>query len=148
MPDKIGHFDICKEMARRNKDIRMSMLENVTNLRYSKRSKGTTVSIGVDGNLVGAIFNGKFVGGLLLCDKEQYFDIQRELVGGVVEPFPSAEVQVQADHAEECMRPIGLTTCGYPRAHTIHADKSSMSYHEFVTGESVESPAPPTPPDK
>jgi hypothetical protein len=76
---KAGHFDICREMAKRGLDIRMSLLENVTNLRYSKRNKGTTVSIGIDGNVVGSIFNNEFVGGLLLCNKEQYFAIQKEL---------------------------------------------------------------------
>ena len=76
---EVGHFDICKEMAKRGMDIRMSLLENVTNLRYSNRNKGTTVSIGVDGKVVTPIFQGKFVGGLLLCDKEQYFSVKREL---------------------------------------------------------------------
>jgi hypothetical protein len=77
---QIGHFDICKEMARRNKDIRVSLLENVTNLSYSKRTRGTTVSIGVHGNLVAAIgIEQKFIGGLLLCDKEQYMQIKAEL---------------------------------------------------------------------
>jgi hypothetical protein len=77
---KAGHFDICKEMARRSMDIRMSLLENVTNVSYSKRTKGTTVSIGVHGNLVAAIgLDNKFVGGLLLCDREQYYAIAREL---------------------------------------------------------------------
>jgi hypothetical protein len=85
MPDKPrdrkpGHFEICREMAKRNMDIRMSLLENVTNISYSKRTQGTTVSIGIDGNLVGAIaLEHKFIGGLLLCDKEQYFAIAKEL---------------------------------------------------------------------
>ena len=74
-----SHFEICREMARRGLDIRMSLLENVTRLSYSKRTKGTTVSIGVDGNVVGDIFHNKFVGGLLLCNKEQYFAIAKEL---------------------------------------------------------------------
>jgi hypothetical protein len=78
---KVGHFDICKEMAARGMDIRMSLLENITDLRYSKRTKGTTVTIGVDGNLVAAIgLERKFVGGLLLCDKEQYFALEKELL--------------------------------------------------------------------
>ena len=77
---KPGHFDICREMARRNMDIRMSLLENVTNVSYSKRTQGTTVSIGVYGNIVAAIgVENKFVGGLLLCDREQYFAIAKEL---------------------------------------------------------------------
>ena len=81
MSYNVGHFDICKEMARRGMDIRMSLLENVTNLRYSKHTKGTTISIGIDGNLVADIgLKNKFVGGLLLCDREQYFAVQEELV--------------------------------------------------------------------
>jgi hypothetical protein len=77
----VGHFDICKEMAKRGMDIRLSTLENVTNLSYSGRTKSTTISIGIYGNLVGAIFSGKFVGGLLLCDQKQYFALKRELDG-------------------------------------------------------------------
>jgi hypothetical protein len=77
---KPGHFEICREMAKRGMDIRMSLLENVTNVRYSKRTKGTAVTIGVDGNLVAAIgLDNKFVGGLLLCDREQYFAVAAEL---------------------------------------------------------------------
>ena len=75
-----GHFEICREMAKRGMDIRMSLLENVTNVRFSQKTQGTTVSIGIDGNLVAAIaLERKFVGGLLLCDREQYFAIAKEL---------------------------------------------------------------------
>lgn len=37
---------------------------------------------------------------------------------------------------EECLQPIGLTTCGYPRSHKIHTDKSCISYHEFISDSS------------
>jgi hypothetical protein len=75
-----SHFDVCKEMAKRNLDIRLSTLDNVTNLRYSSKTKGTTVSIEVDGNIVAAIgLDNKFVGGLLLCDRTQYFAVAHEL---------------------------------------------------------------------
>lgn len=84
---KVGHFDICKEMAKRGMDIRISLLENVTNMSYSKRSKGTTVSIGIDGNIIEPLMHGKLVGGLLLCDKEQYFAIEKELLAAT-EPKP------------------------------------------------------------
>jgi hypothetical protein len=77
---KPGHFAICAEMAKRGLDIRMSLLENVTDLTYNKRNGGTRVTIGIDGNLVAAIgIEQKFIGGLLLCDREQYFAIAREL---------------------------------------------------------------------
>jgi hypothetical protein len=96
-----GHFDICREMAKRGMDIRMSLLENVTNLSYSKRTKGTTVSIGIDGNLVGAIFNNKFVGGLLLCDREQYFAIKKELGRCLDLPKRSRRMKTEAQTLQE-----------------------------------------------
>lgn len=76
----VGHFDICKEMAKRGMDIRMSLLENLRSLTYSKRTQGTTVSISIDGNLVAAIgIEQKFIGGLLLCDRQQYLALAEEL---------------------------------------------------------------------
>jgi hypothetical protein len=80
MSEKVGHFDICREMARRNMDIRMSLLENVTDLTYSTKTKGTRVTIGIHGNLVAEIgLERKFIGGLLLCDKKQYLALAEEL---------------------------------------------------------------------
>lgn len=95
---KVGHFDICRAMARGNKDIRMSLLENVTNLSYSKLTKGTTVTIGIDGNLVGAIFNNQFVGGLILCDREQYFAMAKELEQSA-ETTESTVARLEAENA-------------------------------------------------
>ena len=75
---KIGHFDICKAMAISGQDIRMSGLENVINLRKVKA--GTQVTIGVYGDLVEAIgIENKFVGGLLLIDRQQYFAMKKAL---------------------------------------------------------------------
>jgi hypothetical protein len=80
MAKEVGHFAICAEMAKRGLDIRMSLLENVTNVRYNKRAKGTDVTIGVDGNLVAAIgLDHQFIGGLLLCDRKQYLAMAEEL---------------------------------------------------------------------
>lgn len=76
-PQKIGHFDICKAMAERGMDIRMSLLDNV--ILLNKVKSGTEVTIGCDGDLVAAIYQGKFLGGLLLCDREQYRQIEKEL---------------------------------------------------------------------
>jgi propanediol dehydratase large subunit len=82
MTNKVGHFQVCAEMAKRGLDIRMSLLENITNLRYSNKTKGTSVTIAVDGNLCSAIaYDNKFVGGLLLCDREQYMKLAAELSG-------------------------------------------------------------------
>jgi hypothetical protein len=79
MSNKIGNFEIWKEMAKRNLKIQLSPSENITNASYSKKTRGTTISIGVDGNICTQIALGQFVGGLLLCDREQYFAIKKEL---------------------------------------------------------------------
>lgn len=83
---KVGHFDICKAMSQRGMDIQIAPLENVTNLRKVKA--GTQVTIGVAGDMVAAIgLEGNYVGGLLLCNREQYFALKailesEDLVGG------------------------------------------------------------------
>jgi hypothetical protein len=74
---KIGHFDICKVMARRGMDIRMSLLDNVKLLRKVKA--GTDITIGFEGNVIAEIAEGKTVGGLLLCNADQYFAVKAEL---------------------------------------------------------------------
>ena len=79
MSDKIGHFDILKVMCERNMDIRLSTLDNVTNLQLTHKGKDTKITIGFYGNVLDGIYHGKFIGGMLLCDKEQYFEIKAEL---------------------------------------------------------------------
>jgi hypothetical protein len=82
MKRKIGHFDICKAMAMEGLDIRIAPLENVINLRKVKA--GTQVTIGVEGDVVAAIgIENKFVGGLLLMDREQYFSTKKRLEGAL-----------------------------------------------------------------
>lgn len=77
---KAGNFDICKAMAAEGLDIRMSPLDNITNVTYQKRTRGTLVTIGVDGNLVASLaFQNQFIGGLLLCDREQYLATKQRL---------------------------------------------------------------------
>ena len=78
MSEKIGHFDICKAMSNEGLDIQIAPLDNVTNLRKVKA--GTQVTIGVAGDVVAAIgLEGKYVGGLLLCNREQYFATKERL---------------------------------------------------------------------
>lgn len=90
----IGHFDICKEMAIRNMDIRVSPLENVTNLRKVKT--GTQVTIGVDGDVVAAIgLENKFIGGLMLIDRKQYFEIKAVLEARTLNPSTDENTSVR-----------------------------------------------------
>lgn len=83
----VGHFDICKEMARRNMDIRLSPLDNVSNMRLVNKKRDTEITIGISGDVINPIFRSKFVGGLMLCDKEQYFAVKKELESLKGEPM-------------------------------------------------------------
>jgi hypothetical protein len=79
MSDKVGHFDVCKAMCERNLDIRLSTLENVTNMRLTHKKRDTDITIGFQGDVLNGILKGKFIGGLLLCDAEQYQAVKEEL---------------------------------------------------------------------
>lgn len=79
MSDKVGHFDILKVMCERNLDIRLSPLDNVTDMQLTHKGKDTRITIGFYGNVLMGIYSGKFIGGMLLCDKDQYFKIKEEL---------------------------------------------------------------------
>lgn len=71
-------FDVMKAMSAANMDIRLAPLSNITHLQKTKH--GTLITIGVEGDVVAAIgIEGRFVGGLILCDKEQYNKVGREL---------------------------------------------------------------------
>ena len=80
---KISSFDVLKVMSERDMDIRLAPLENIAELKKVKA--GTEVTIGVEGDLVGAIFNGKFVGGLILADRDQFQRVKQELTGADIE---------------------------------------------------------------
>jgi hypothetical protein len=76
---KPGHFDVCKVMSERNLDIRLAPLDNITNMKTAHKGMDTDITIGFPGNIISSVLNGKFVGGLLLCDAEQYKQIKAEL---------------------------------------------------------------------
>ena len=74
---KINNFAVLKAMAEGEKDIRLAPMSNILNARYTKR--GTQITFGVEGNVVGAILRGDFIGGLILADKAQFEETKREL---------------------------------------------------------------------
>lgn len=74
---KPNSFDVLKAMSAANKDIRLAPLGNI--LRVQKVKAGTQITIGCEGDLVGAIARGDFVGGFILADKRQYAETEREL---------------------------------------------------------------------
>jgi hypothetical protein len=81
-PKKIGHFEICRVMAERGMDIRLSTLDNISNMEIGgrgKKNKYTRVTIGIVGDVLNPIYRGQFVGGFLICDKDQYSSVKKEL---------------------------------------------------------------------
>jgi hypothetical protein len=72
-------FDVLKVMCERNMDIRLSTLDNMRQIKKIKG--GTQVTIGIHGDVVLGLATGKFVGGLLLADAEQFRQIEKELKG-------------------------------------------------------------------
>lgn len=80
---KVGTFDVLKAMTDRNMDIRLSTLDNVTNLELKKGN--TFVRIGFSGNVMG-IAKGEFVGGLLIANNEQFQSIKAELEAAPEQP--------------------------------------------------------------
>jgi len=75
---RINPFNVFSRMVERDdKALTMAALGNITELRKVKA--GTNVTIGVAGDVVGAIYNGKYVGGLILCDKKRFDVVKAEL---------------------------------------------------------------------
>ncbi|MDD5304014.1 MAG: hypothetical protein PHS14_13015 [Elusimicrobia bacterium] len=73
----INSFEVLKVMGERNLDIRLAPLSNI--LRMQKTKHGTQVTIGVGGDVLQPIYAGRFVGGLILADKDQFEETKREL---------------------------------------------------------------------
>jgi hypothetical protein len=71
-------FEVMAAMSKADRDIRLATLDNV--LRVQKVRAGTQVTIGVAGDVVAAILNGRLIGALYLCDARQYAETERELI--------------------------------------------------------------------
>ena len=75
---KVNAFDVFSHMVGTDdKAITMAPLGNVTHLK--KVRAGTNVTIGVAGDAIGAIYQGKYVGGLILCDKKRFDEVKAEM---------------------------------------------------------------------
>ena len=74
---KINNFDVLKRMSTDDKDIRMATLENVVHMRKVKA--GTQVTLGVEGDVITGIMNGKFGGCFLLYDWEQFQETKKKI---------------------------------------------------------------------
>lgn len=71
------NFDVLREMSARGGNIQIAPLNNI--LRMQKVKLGTQITIGVGGDVLTGITMGKFVGGLLLADRDEFTAIQLEL---------------------------------------------------------------------
>ena len=96
----INNFDVLKRMGELNLDMRLAPLDNITNLRAVKA--GTQVTIGVVGNLVSALgLENKFVGGLILADKEEFNHLRSEML-----KIPSMKSRTEIEAEIEALKPI------------------------------------------
>jgi len=76
---EVSCFDVMREMSKRELDIVMGSLgSNLVRAQSTKR--GTQLTIGMPGDIVGRVYNGNVVGALFLCDTKQYHEIERELL--------------------------------------------------------------------
>lgn len=80
----VNNFDVLKKMGERGKNIQMAPLGNITNMQKVKA--GTQITIGFAGDVITGITFGRFVGGLILADKEEFDAIKSELRQLEVEP--------------------------------------------------------------
>jgi hypothetical protein len=69
---KISSFDVLKRMSEDNLDIRLATSENITNMNVVHKGKDTDITIGVAGNVIGAVMNNELHLCLLIWNKEQY----------------------------------------------------------------------------
>lgn len=71
---KIGNLDVMKRMADENKSI--MLCPDVLKMKYSKKSDGTRVEVGVPGNVIASIFNGEKMAVLLMWDVKQFNELK------------------------------------------------------------------------
>jgi hypothetical protein len=70
---KISSFDVLKRMSVENLDIRLATSENLRNMNVVHKGKDTDMTIGVPGNVIGAIMGNELHFCLLIWNKEQYW---------------------------------------------------------------------------
>ena len=72
-----NNFDVMKAMAQQSKDIRIAPIGNIISARKVKA--GTQITIGFGADVVGGLATGQYVGGLILCDKDQFDETKAAL---------------------------------------------------------------------
>lgn len=74
---KANSFDVLKEMGERDMNVMLAPLSNI--IRANKVKAGTQITIGFAGDVIAGIMDGKYVGGLILADKEEFERVKREI---------------------------------------------------------------------
>lgn len=73
---KINNFDVFKRMSEENNQaMKLAPLGNIGNMKQVKA--GTEITIGVAGNVIKGLMFNEYVGGLILCGKEEFEKTKR-----------------------------------------------------------------------
>ena len=73
-----NYFDVMKEMSARNLEIYFGP----DILRAQKVKAGTQITVGIGGDLIAAIVDGRIVGGLFLWNRKQFDETKGEILRG------------------------------------------------------------------
>lgn len=75
---KVNNFDVFRRMSdENNQAMQLATLNNITDMRKVKA--GTKITIGFAGNVIAGLMNGKYVGGLILCDRAEFDRVKAEI---------------------------------------------------------------------
>jgi hypothetical protein len=94
----VGAFDVFKRMVDvDDKALELAPLNNIIHLKAV--NAGTQVTIGVGRNILNDILDGRLVGGLILCNKEQFEKVKKE--------GELPDIYLPGDHREPVVRAKG-----------------------------------------
>ena len=88
---KISSFDVLKRMSVDNLDIRLATSENLKNMNAVHKGKDTDITIGVAGNVIGAVMANELHLCLLIWNKEQYRATKAKIVVEQAEAMEAAK---------------------------------------------------------
>lgn len=77
--NRISSFDVFKRMCDENLDIRLATSENIRGMNAVHKGKDTDITIGVAGNVIGAVMNNDLHLCLLIWNKSQYQETKAKI---------------------------------------------------------------------
>ena len=75
-----NNFDVLKRMSDEDQDIRLATLANILSMKKVKA--GTQIVLGVEGDVLIGILEGKFGGCFLLYDWKQFTETRKKMENG------------------------------------------------------------------